>query len=66
LKFLTWQRILVSAESDNTTIIVIAVVVPTVVVVLLLISLFLYLRRLKARKNLAGKSSYQFIVIFYV
>jgi len=57
LKFLTGQRILVSAESDNTTIIVIAVVVPTVVV-LFLICLFLYLRRLKARKNLPGKSSY--------
>ncbi|KAK8467433.1 hypothetical protein PHAVU_007G049500 [Phaseolus vulgaris] len=41
-----------SQESDNTTIIVIAVVVPTVVVVLFLICLFLYLRRLKARKNL--------------
>ncbi|ESW15154.1 hypothetical protein PHAVU_007G048900 [Phaseolus vulgaris] len=44
-----------SQESDNTTIIAIAVVVPTVVVVLFLISLFLYLRRLKARKNLAVK-----------
>ncbi|ESW15156.1 hypothetical protein PHAVU_007G049100 [Phaseolus vulgaris] len=44
-----------SQESDNTTIIVIAVVVPTVVVVLFLICLFLYLRRLKARKNLPVK-----------